>query len=57
MRKNINSCQGECPQCASLDISYDPMELHDDNVCYPLVCNECHYEGKEWYELKYIESI
>jgi len=52
-----NECQGECPQCGGEDLNYDAMEVHDDSVCYPFFCDECHYEGKEWYAMKYIESV
>jgi hypothetical protein len=48
--------QGQCPKCKSFNIHYEPMELQDNDVYYPLYCEDCHYEGREWYHLEYIET-
>jgi hypothetical protein len=50
-------CQGKCPQCRSDNISYSDSENIDNMIKYEIVCNECDYEGEEWYKEVYIESI
>ena len=57
MKAIKTKCQGKCPQCKSVDIDYLAIEFQDGQCCYPFACNECDYEGKEWYVLKYVETI
>ncbi len=52
----MNSGVGICPKCGSEDLDYGVIEVQDDMVYYPFTCSECGAEGKEWYDLDFIES-
>ena len=48
---------GHCPQRNSEDLSYADTELEGESLGYKFACNDCDYEGIEWYDLKYSETI
>lgn len=45
--------QGICPICGSDSISYEAMEVEDDSVYYPAMCDKCHATWKEYYDLTF----
>lgn len=45
--------QGICPICGSDNISYEAIEVEDDSVYYPTMCNKCHATWKEYYDLTF----
>jgi len=49
--------QGYCPQCGSNNLDYGDTKLEGESLGYKFACNECDYEGVEWYDLKYSETI
>jgi len=51
------SQQGYCPQCQSQNLQYETCINDGEQLYYPFACNDCDYEGKEWYRLTYIESV
>lgn len=46
-------CLGECVNCGSGNIEYKAMEVDDNYIYYPIDCNECGVESKEYYSLVY----
>lgn len=49
-------CKGKCVKCDSENLFYGSKEIIDEWVYYPYECQECSDKGKEWYEIKYLES-
>jgi len=49
--------QGKCPQCLSENLQYETCVHDGEQLYFPFVCCECDYEGKEWYNLEFIESV
>ena len=58
MSELINvSCNGQCPICGSENLDYKCLEIADgDMVFYPFICNDCNFQGRENYELSYIDT-
>lgn len=48
--------QGHCPKCNSTNLNYMESNLEGDSIGYDFDCNDCQYEGVEWYDLKYSET-
>jgi len=48
---------GKCVNCNSINIDYEGCEMVDDMISYEYSCNDCGSNGKEWYEITYVESI
>ena len=48
---------GACPKCGSEGITYGVLEIVDEQLYYPITCDDCGCTSKEWYSIKYIESI
>lgn len=48
---------GKCVNCNSINIDYENCEMVDDMISYEYSCNDCESNGKEWYEITYVESI
>ena len=53
----MRSCLGECAVCNSDDVEYGVLVQESGQVYYPIHCNKCGSDGKEWYELEYVETI
>ena len=51
------SSAGECPVCGSEHITYGAVEFADEALYYPLVCDECGAESKEWYNLAFVVTV
>jgi hypothetical protein len=50
--------QGHCPKCNSDDLSYETIvdvTPSDQAIYYPFECNNCGFEGKEYYNLHFTE--
>jgi predicted nucleic-acid-binding Zn-ribbon protein len=45
--------QGLCPKCGSENLDYSISELHDSSLEYPFQCENCGFEGAEWYNLEF----
>ena len=46
--------EGVCPNCEEKDtFEYGTMNLENDGVDFPVVCMSCHWEGSEYYTLKF----
>ena len=41
----------ECPFCRSGNVSYEALELDEESVYYPVTCDKCGKEYKEYYNL------
>lgn len=47
--------KGKCPKCGSLNLNYETnVDTSDEEIYYPFVCDDCGFEGKEYYRLKFI---
>lgn len=46
---------GNCPKCNSNDLNYDKTDVdrHDECFYYPFTCNNCSFEGREYYEVSF----
>ncbi len=47
--------QGECGKCASESLDYGDTTNEDECMGYEYVCQDCGFEGIEWYSLTFIE--
>jgi hypothetical protein len=45
--------QGICPCCGSINLSYDAINIVDDNVNRPWKCDDCGSNGSEWHSLEF----
>ena len=45
--------QGMCPKCKECHLNYFSMELQDESVNWPYKCNDCGFEGTEWFLLQF----
>lgn len=43
--------QGACPKCKGKSLTYSTIELNDQSIGYPYTCDDCKFEGVEWYTL------
>ena len=57
MTQQVNNKPGVCPQCLSENLQYETCINDGNQLYYPFVCEDCHYEGKEWYNLNFIEIV
>lgn len=46
--------KGHCPKCGSKNIHYGVIDVQDDYYYYPINCNDCAHDAKEWYSLEFI---
>jgi hypothetical protein len=53
----IGELAGVCTFCTSENIKYGCMEWTMDSLYYPVECLDCGAEGKEWYEVTFVETI
>ena len=57
-RKVIRNEPNICQKCGSEDIDYGLFVLEGDNQgYYEMTCNKCGWTGKEWYDMKFIETL
>jgi len=52
----MKDCLGCCASCGSNDLDYVGSEPVDNGIFYAYRCNRCEKTGKEWYNLKYVET-
>ncbi len=47
--------EGQCPVCLKFNLSYGVLEVQDEYVFYPYVCNntKCNFKGREYYSLDF----
>jgi len=45
--------EGECPRCGSENLEYGAMERQDGMVFWPVTCNDCGAELREWWSLEF----
>ena len=48
---------GKCSACWSEYITYGDAVFTDEALYYPLVCDECGAESKEWYNLAFVVTV
>jgi DNA-directed RNA polymerase subunit M/transcription elongation factor TFIIS len=46
--------EGKCPACGSENITYDTGMPQDDDMVYPVSCDDCECLWHEVYEVKFI---
>ncbi len=46
---------GYCPKCGKQRLNYGAYEMQDDGGFYPCTCPDCHWGGKEWYNMSFAE--
>lgn len=52
---NMKQEQGICPVCGNENLEYSFMEIGDESVSYPWICNKCGSNGYEVYNLQFVE--
>ena len=45
--------EGTCPNCQSDDIEYGAIEVSDEGIYYPCICNKCGRAFEEHYDIKF----
>ena len=50
-------CVGKCPKCNSGNVKYGNVIEVDESVYYPLKCQACGAEAREYYFLEYSETV
>ena len=45
--------EGVCPNCGEEGLEYGVLEPQDEMIFYPVECNKCHWDGNEWYTIKF----
>jgi len=51
-KKEIKSEEGVCPNCGGT-LEYGSSEPCDGMFMYEVECEECEYNGEEWYTLEF----
>lgn len=55
-KKEIRREAGVCPKCGEQNLSYETiLQVSEEGVCYPYICNDCEFEGNEWYSIEFSE--
>lgn len=56
MSKEKETKEGHCPKCGSEDIDYGVLDISEfgDIIFYPIHCNDCGHDDKEYYQLEFI---
>ena len=53
--------QGICPKCCGESLEFSGHSnnggVYDNYISYEFSCDDCGYEGKELYELNYVETM
>jgi len=52
--------QGICPSCGGESLEFKGQSngrVQDNYVSFEFSCDDCGYEGKEFYELTYVETM
>jgi len=44
---------GVCPKCGGGNLNYECSEPCDESIKYPYTCEDCGFEGVEWYGLQF----
>jgi len=50
-------CVGKCPKCNSGNVKYEKIVDTGDDVYYPLKCQDCGAEAREYYFVEYSETV
>ena len=45
--------QGYCPKCNSDNLNYETNVNDGDSLYYPYICENCGFEGREYYTLEF----
>ena len=48
-----NSEAGKCPKCGSENLNYGSLVIEGEGLKYPYDCEDCKFEGEEWYDLEF----
>ena len=56
VKDNEGDC-GKCSACGSGAIDYGGCEFEGNQMFYEVTCLDCKAVGKEWYVVKYIETM
>jgi len=46
--------QAVCPKCGSENLNYGDSEPIDEEYVYEFTCDNCGFEGKEWYKMTFL---
>lgn len=49
--------EGHCPYCKSEDIEYEHSYISGTTMYFPIICNSCDMNSKEWHDIVYNETI
>lgn len=44
---------GKCPKCGSENLNYGSVEIESESLMYPYDCEDCKFEGQEWYNIEF----
>ena len=53
--KTENLQVGQCPKCGSVNLDFGCSEPVGDSIKYPFSCEDCKFEGIEWYDVSFSE--
>lgn len=46
---------GHCPNCDGSNLDYGDTTFEDEQLYFEVECLDCKWEGKEWFNLTFIE--
>jgi len=52
-QREIQISQGICPKCGSDNLEYGPVEPEDESIYYPYTCQNCDFDGNEYYDVNF----
>ena len=45
---------GQCPKCGGNNLEYGVSEPLDGSIYYPYTCQDCNFDGDEFYNLEFV---
>jgi len=48
---------GVCPVCNKLQLQYGEADINDEGIKYDYVCDNCNFEGVEWYNVEFSQHL
>lgn len=57
LKRTEKECEGNCPECDSININWHDSEDFDSGKVYYAECDDCSCEFQEEYNLEYVCTV